>query len=109
MKSQPADALIRSFAAICVGVLGYWLPLYGANYYVRLANGADLDDRLGLYFLWTLPITIVYSVLATISLVRAYRGQTPSNKGCRLALILGIAMLCWSPLIKIGAGIALNK
>jgi hypothetical protein len=95
--------------AICVGVLGFWLPLYGANYYERLANGANLDDRLGFYFLWTLPIIIVYSILATISLVRACRGQTPSNHWVRLGLSFGIAVLCWSPLIEIGVGMVLNR
>lgn len=103
------DALIRSAASVIVGALGYWIPLFSVLYYERLARGADLDDRIGFYFLWTLPIIIVYAILATIGLCRAYWSSTSAGRWVSLVLVLVLASLCWSPLICLGVGIVQNR
>ncbi len=101
------DAIFRSLAAILVGVVGYWLPLLGADYIERPFPGVDFDDRLGFFFVWTLPINLVYAILATISLTRAYRQEAFPNWFVGLVSLFGVAALCWSPFISIGVNIVL--
>jgi len=93
-QNQGTDAIFRSAAAIAVGVVGFWLPQAIDCYY----RYPDSLDRIGFMYLWSLPIIVVYAILATISLVRGCRGVLASSHWGRLALVLSLAMLCWSPI-----------
>lgn len=95
-------------SSILVGFVGYWLPLLGAYYIERPFPGVDFDDRLGLYFLGTLPIILVYAILATISQVRACQGKSICSRLARMAWII-VGAVCWSPCIYVGFGVVLKR
>ena len=106
-QDEVKDAIFRSLAAIFVGIAGYWLPLLGAYYIERPFPGVDFDDRLGFYFGWTLPIILVYAILATISLTRAHLQESFPSWFVGLLSLFGVGGLCWSPFISIGVNIVL--
>jgi hypothetical protein len=62
----------------------------------------DLDDRIGFFYLFTLPIIIYFAIRATVSLVRACSSAPQSARWGRVALVLAIAALCWSPAAIMG-------
>jgi hypothetical protein len=96
-QDQVRDALLRSAASVAVGGAGFWLPNWMDRYY-----GPESFDRIGFLYIWSLPIIVIYAVLATVSLVRAYRATVGFGRWGRLAVILGLAMLCWSPVACMG-------
>jgi hypothetical protein len=106
--NQLTDAGIRSLVAICVGFVGFWLPILGADYIERPFPGVDFDDRLGFYLIWTLPIILVYAARASVSQVRAYQSVS-SSKRLALAALVGVTAFCWSPIIYIVVGVILRK
>jgi hypothetical protein len=108
-QSPLADAVIRSLAAICLGFVGYWLPLLCANYIERPFAGADFDDRLGFLFVYSLPIILFYAARASTSQVQACRKMSSLSWSSRVALVIGGSALCWSPVISIAIGTALRK
>jgi hypothetical protein len=88
-----------------VGFAGYWLPLLWADYIEPPFPGVDFDDRLGFYFFWTLPIILVYTILATVSQVRVCLEKSCSQRWGRIAVVIAVGAVCWSPFINIGGGI----
>jgi hypothetical protein len=91
------DALLRSVISVVVGVIFFWIPLWIHSYFTRLAHGADIEDPVGVFLLFGLPIIIVFAILATISLKRAYLSAPSSSRVGRLVLVFGLAIFCWSP------------
>ena len=60
---------------------------------------------MGGLYLFSLPIILIFAVLATISLARAFWGGPQSRRWGRIALVLVLAALCWSPIALMGFGI----
>ena len=105
--NQLVDALVRSVAAVAIGVAGFWYPLWCDRHFAAFErhNHVDLDTRMGGLYLFSLPIILVFAILATISLARAYRSVARSGRWGRLTLVLVLATLCWSPVAYVGFGI----
>jgi hypothetical protein len=90
------DAVFRSLAAICIGIVGYWLPLLWANSIERPFPNEDFDDRLGGFFIFTLPIILCFAVWAGISQIEAYRRTSSGNPKLAAALMICCFALCFS-------------
>jgi hypothetical protein len=101
-QGQLKDAAIRSIFSFIVGVVGYWLPLLWADAIERPFPGEDFDDRLGFYFMWTLPIILVHAIFATISQVRACLEKPGFRRWGRIVIFVVAALLCWSPFVNFG-------
>jgi hypothetical protein len=93
------EAFIRTVISVSVGVVGYWFPLWWDRKY------AEPDSRIGMLFLWSLPIILIYAVLATGSLVRAYHYAPSSRRLPRVVLLVALVGLCWSPVAIAAFGI----
>lgn len=100
-QSYVMAATARSISAIAIGFLGYWLPIWAAYCIERPFPGVDFDDWLGSYFLGTLPIILVYAILATISQIRVLRNGSFLSLKWRVPLVICVATFCWSPLISV--------
>jgi len=74
----------RTVISVCVGVVGYCFPLWWDRKY------AEPDSRIGMLFLWSLPIIVIYATLATGSLVRAYHYAPSSGRMFRVVLLVGL-------------------
>ena len=110
-RSQFTDALLRSAAAVGVGVAGFWYPFWWDSQCAEFEKRyhCDLDTRIGFFYLWTLPIIIFYAIRATVSLVRAYPGAPLFGRWGCLGLVLTLASLCWAPVAFFGFGILWNS
>jgi hypothetical protein len=106
--SQIVDAVLRSLAAICIGIVGYWLPFLWAESIKRPFPNEDFDDRLGSFFLFTLPIILCFAIRAGISQIQAYRGGDSCNRKLATALVICGFALCWSPFLLIIFGSLFN-
>jgi hypothetical protein len=104
-QGQLKDAAIRSLFSFLVGVAGYWLPLLWADAIERPFPGVDFDDRLGFYFMWTLPIILVYAIFAAMSQIRACLEKPRSQRWRRIVIFIVVGLICWSPFINIGFNI----
>jgi hypothetical protein len=102
--STLVDALFRSAAAIAIGVAGFWYPFWCDRQFAAFerSNHVDLDTRMGFLYLFSLPIILVFAILATFSLARAFWGPPPSRGRGHIVLALVLAGLCWSPLALVG-------
>jgi hypothetical protein len=102
--NQYVDAFFRSAAAVAIGVAGFWYPQWCDSQYAAFErhNHVDLDSRMGFLYMFSLPIILVFAMLATFSLARAFWGGSPSRRWGRIALGLVLAGLCWSPVAFVG-------
>ena len=85
------DFWLRCFFAIVIGVVGFWWPEWYAS---RIPP--ELDSRVGIVFIYTLPFIVGAGAWATLSFKRAYRPRYVS---------LGLLLLVWSPALIMGARI----
>lgn len=106
-RKQLLDALLRSVAAVAIGVAGFWYPFWRDSQFAAFEKRehVDLDTRMGFLYLFSLPIIVIFATLATISLARAYRSMPRSGRWGRLTLVMVLAALCWSPVAYVGFGI----
>ncbi len=106
--NQLIDAFFWSVAAIAIGVAGFWYPLWRDSQFAAFErqNHVDLDTRMGFLYMFSLPVILIFAILATISLGRSYWS---ASGWTRVALLLVLAVLCWSPLIFIGIGMIWNR
>lgn len=89
--SQARDFRLRSIAAILIGVVGFWGPLW---YDSRLPLYGD--SRLGMVFILTLPFIFMAALWATISFKWAFRPRY-------LSVVL--LLMAWSPILYVGIAI----
>jgi len=103
-RNQLFDALLRSAAAVAIGVAGFWYPLWRDSQFAAFEKRehVDLDTRMGFLYLFSLPIILIFATLASISLARAFRSVPRSGRWGRLTLVLVLAALCWSPVAYVG-------
>lgn len=94
-QNQLVDALLRSIISVVVGVILFWIPLLSLTYSERLAGGANIEAPWEV-LVFTLPVIIIYAILATISLKRACLITPSSRRVGRLILVFALA-ICWSP------------
>ena len=90
-----------------MGVAGFWYPFWRDSQFAAFErqNHVDLDSRMGFLYMFSLPIILVFAILATFSLARAFWGGSETRRWGRIALALALAGLCWSPVAFVGIGI----
>jgi hypothetical protein len=85
LASRNNDLFIRCTLAVVIGVVGFWWPVW---YEWHLPENSD--SRLGVVFIFTLPIILAAAIWASVS----FRGA----HGFRY-LFRGLLLIVWSPII----------
>lgn len=94
------DALFRAVACIAIGVIGFWYPLWADR-----KNDESADSRIGMLFLWSLPIILGFAIWVTAGLAANGFKVLGCRRGLGLALVTAAIAVCWSPILYVGFGI----
>lgn len=94
------DVAFRTMACVAVGVIGLWYPLW-----VDRKNDESADSRIGMIFLWSLPMILAFAIWATSGLVTNRLRVVGARRGIGLSLVAAIIVVCWSPIAYVGFGI----
>jgi hypothetical protein len=89
--TRAKDFRLRSLSAIVIGTVGFWWPFW---YDSRFPP--EIDSRLGMVFIFTLPFILAAAVWATYDFRLAHRPRYLSAT---------LLLLAWSPLLFVGLGI----
>ena len=87
------DFCWRCLSAIVINVVGFWWPTW---YMSRIPP--EIDSRVGIVFVYTLPCIVVAGFWATMAFRWAYRPRCVS---------VGLLLLVWAPALIVGTRIIL--
>ena len=87
-STRMRDFHIRCVFAVIIGIVGYWYPEWYAS---RIPP--ELDSRVGIVFIHTLPFIFAAAAWATASFKWEYRPRSVSA---------GLLLLVWAPVLIFG-------
>lgn len=93
--SPLVDAVTRASFCIVVEGIGFWYPIW-----VERQLGTT-DSRIGLIYIWSLPIIFAYVFYSTIFILRDFRQMSDYQWFRRLVILPLIGCLIWHPFVLV--------